>query len=292
MAGAVLRPADLARPWRGAPRLRRRGQPIPRLLRRHPDHQPRLRHPRGDRRGARAGRQGPALLDALPLGADGRAGRAHLRTLRDPGRQGVLHHVRHRGQRCGAAAGNDLPPLQPGPGPAQQLPRPIVHYDRDHGTAILVAHVGERPVRQLRARRLPPAQPVPRPGRRRLHRCLRRRPRAGLRHDDLGRRGRHDRRAHPGRRRLRHPARRLLRRPEEGTRQPRRPLHLRRGPDRLGPHRRALLGLPGPRHHPRPHDLRQGGRQRPRPRWRGRLGRAARLAAGELALHVRWEPAE
>ncbi len=39
-------------------------------------------------------------------------------------------------------------------------------------------------------------------------------------------------------------------------------LHLRRGADRLGAHRRALLGLPGARRHPGPAHLRQGHRQR------------------------------
>ena len=40
------------------------------------------------------------------------------------------------------------------------------------------------------------------------------------------------------------------------------PVHLRRGADRLGPHRRPLLGLPGPRRRARHDHLRQGAGQR------------------------------
>ena len=72
---------------------------------------------------------------------------------------------------------------------------------------------------------------------------------------------------------------------------PRDPLHLRRGADRLGPDRRALLGLPGARGDPRPADVRQGGRQRPQPRRSGRPGRDHRLDAGQLDLDVRRQPA-
>ena len=46
-----------------------------------------------------------------------------------------------------------------------------------------------------------------------------------------------DRRADPGGRRLRNASRRAVRPDGQGTRQPRHPLHLRRGPDRLGSHR-------------------------------------------------------
>ena len=103
-----------------------------------------------------------------------------------------------------------------------------------------------------------------------LHRGLRRRPREGAGHRRLGRRGLPDRRAHPGGGRQHHPARRHVRGPEGGPRPPRHPVHLRRGADRLGPHRRALLGLPGPRDRPRHDHLRQGHRQRPAPRRGGR----------------------
>ena len=54
----------------------------------------------------------------------------------------------------------------------------------------------------------------------------------------------------------------LVRRLPQGARRARHPLHLRRGADRLGPHRRALLGLPGARRHARPAHVRQGHRQR------------------------------
>ena len=56
-----------------------------------------------------------------------------------------------------------------------------------------------------------------------------------------------DRRAHPGRRRLHLAARRAVRGLPRGAGRARHPVDRRRGADRLGPHRRALLGLAGAR---------------------------------------------
>ena len=51
--------------------------------------------------------------------------------VRHPRRQGLLHHLRHRGQRRRAAAGDVAAgAVQPDPGDAQQLPRPVVLHDR------------------------------------------------------------------------------------------------------------------------------------------------------------------
>ena len=115
----------------------------------------------------------------------------------------------------------------------------------------------------LRAERRPLPQPVRAPARRRVLGRLRRRPAPGHRHDDLRRRRLPDRRADPGRRRLHHAARRVLPRAQGRLRRVRHPVHRRRGADRLGPYRRALLGHRGARRHARPDDLRQGHRQRP-----------------------------
>ena len=87
-----------------------------------------------------------------------------------------------RGQRGGAAAGDDGPAQQPGPGPAQQLPRPLLRGHGGHRQPELVGvqlHPGQR---QLRPRRLPLPQPVQGPARRPLHRRLRRRPARRDRH--------------------------------------------------------------------------------------------------------------
>ena len=52
--------------------------------------------------------------------------------VRHPRRPGLLHHLRHRGQRHRPAAGHHVPPLQPDPGAAQQLPRPVLRDGRHH----------------------------------------------------------------------------------------------------------------------------------------------------------------
>ena len=82
--------------------------------------------------------------------------------------------------------------------------------------------------------------------RRRVHRRLRRRPARGARPGGRRRRGVH-RRAHPGRRRVHLRPGRPARRVRGSVAREGDPVDLRRGADRLGPHRRALLGLAGPR---------------------------------------------
>ena len=250
------------------------GTPLPRLLRRDPHHHDGLRRARGGRRHPHAGGPDDPHLDALPHPPDGRAGRADAPAVGHPRRQGLLHHLGHRGQRGRAAAGLDRPALQPGAGAAQQLPRALVRHDRHHRQPGLVGVEPDAVHRPLRRRRLP----VPRPGRTarsgRRHRRGGRRPARRDRHRHRRRRRLPDRRADPGRRRVHRAARRAVRRDEEGARRARDPLRLRRGADRMGPHRRPLLGLPGPRRRARPAHLRQGRRQRPGAGRRGRAGRA------------------
>ena len=165
-----------------------------------------------------------------------------------------------------------------------------LRHDRHHREPGLVPVVADPVPGQLHAVRLPLPEPVPPPGRRRLHRGLHRGPARCDRHPDRGGHRRPDRRAHPGRRRVRHPSRRLLRPGREGVPGARHALHRRRGADRLGPDRRPLLGPPGPRDHPRPDDLRQGPGQRADHRRRGRPGRDHGLGLGQLHLHLRRQP--
>ena len=82
------------------------GNALPGLLRRHPHHDDRARPARGDQGGQRAGRADHPHLHALPQPADGGAGRADRHAVRHPRRPGLLHHLRHRGQRHRAAAGH------------------------------------------------------------------------------------------------------------------------------------------------------------------------------------------
>ena len=73
--------------------------PLPRLLRRDPHHHDGLRRARGGRRHPHAGGPDDPHVDALPHPPDGRAGRAAGAAVGHPRRQGLLHHVGHRGQR-------------------------------------------------------------------------------------------------------------------------------------------------------------------------------------------------
>ena len=79
LAGPLLRRADRDRARRGPPRLGRRRQPLPGLLRRHPHHDDRARAARGDQGRRRAGRADHPQLHAVPEPADGGAGRADRR---------------------------------------------------------------------------------------------------------------------------------------------------------------------------------------------------------------------
>ena len=72
-----------------------------------------------------------------------------------------------------------------------------------------------------------------------------------------------------------------------GPRRARHPAHLGRGADRLGPHRRALLGHLRARDRPGRDDLRQGPGQRLRHRRRGGPRRAARRHPRQRHLHLR-----
>ena len=114
----------------------------------------------------------------------------------------------------------------------------------------------------------------------RVHRGLRGRP-GGHARPDRRRRRRADRRADPGRRRVHLAARRAATpRSARCSTRARHPVDHRRGADRLGPHRRPLLGLAGarrerPARHPH---LRQGHRQRHVHRRRRRPRRDHELA--------------
>ena len=69
-----------------------------------------------------------------------------------------------------------LPTQQPGARVAEQLPRPIVRHDRDHGEPFVVADEPVGTPGLVRPRRIPTAEPVPRPRRRCVHRRVRARP--------------------------------------------------------------------------------------------------------------------
>ena len=179
------------------------GPHLPRLLRRRADQLDGLRRRRDRRRGPQAARhRHPAHLDAVPDPLAGRAGRADRVAVRHPGREGVLHQLRQRGQRHGVDARDAVPAQQPGAGDAQLLPRPVLRDGRDHRQPRLVGVGAEPGQGQLRPRRVPLPQPVPGPVGRRLHRGLRRRPGGRAGHGDGGRRRVPDRRADPGRRRV------------------------------------------------------------------------------------------
>src|SRR6266542_846330 len=112
-----------------------------------------------------------------------------------------------------------------------------------------------------------------------------------LRNSYLGRGRGDDLRAHPGRRRVRHAAARVLRDREGHPRRVRDPVHLRRGPDRVRPHRRDVLGDRGVRRPARRHGHGQGPRQRHGHGRRARPPGDRRLAQGQLDLDVRRQPA-
>ena len=85
----------------------------------------------------------------------GGAGRADRRAVRDPGREGLLHLLRHRGERDGAAAGHPGAPVRAGAGAAQQLPRPVVRRDGHHRHPRLVGVGAVAGAGLLRPRGLP-----------------------------------------------------------------------------------------------------------------------------------------
>ena len=221
------------------------GNALPRLLRRHPHHDDRARPARGDRGGQRAGRARSSTPPRSTSTADGGAGRADRPVSGDPRRQGVLHDVGHRGERRGAAAGDVVPALATRSSrcatatTAGRSRTVAITGNRGWSPTIAVAvpdvcyvHGGYRfrsPFRDLAdaefiAACVEDLRDViePRRRRRRLH----------------------DRRADPGRRRVRrHRPTGFFGAIAGGARRARHPVHRRRGADRLGPHRRALLGL-------------------------------------------------
>ena len=181
-------------------------------------------------------------------------------------------------------------PVQPDPRAAQQLPRPVVLHDRDHRQPDLVADVAVAVPDLLRARRQPLPQPVRRAGGRRVRRrrawrtCARCSTRRGgdvacLIAEPIQGVGGFTARARRAARRLR-----------EGAGRARHPVDQRRGADRLGPHRRALLGLAGARpgrRDPGHRHVRQGHRERAVGGRRHRPRRDHGQPARQLDLDVR-----
>ena len=158
----------------------------------------------------------------------------------------------------------DRPAVQPGAGPAQQLPRPFVRHDGRHRQPGLVGVEPDAVHGQLRrtpatasaARGVDLDRPTPSPA------CARRPPRRHRRPPPRGDVACLIAEPIQGVGGFAIPPDGLLRRHAEGARRVRDPVRQRRGADRLGPHRRPLLGLPGARRRARPADLRQGPRQR------------------------------
>ena len=83
-------------------------------------------------------------LDPVPGPAHGRTGRAHLGAVGDTRRQGVLRQLRQRGQRHRPAAVLHGPAVQPDPGAALQLPRPVLRQHGGHRAAELVVRRASR----------------------------------------------------------------------------------------------------------------------------------------------------
>ena len=228
--------------------------------------------PRCARRSSGRSRPGSAHLHALPDPQPGRARREDRQALRHPGRQGVLHQLRHRGQRDRAAARarytrktNQVLAMR------QLLPRPHLRHGR--------ASRATRWKSELRSSRSapttctaptgtsPPSASCPtrttsrpasttcatarRPSPAATWRALIAEPIQGVGGFTMAPDG-------------------LFAAYKEVLRRARHPVHLRRGADRLGPHRRELLGHPGARRHAGLHDVRQGPRQRLRDRRRRR----------------------
>ncbi len=153
-----------------------------------------------------------------------------------PPQEVLLHQQRHRGRRHGHHRRQDVHRAARDRRPAPLLQRPVGHRPLRHRPRPLAPPA--RPGRRHRPRPRPLLLPLPvqddlprvRPG-------LRRRHRGG--HPDHDHR--RDRRLHgrddPGRRRLHRPAARLLRARRRDRPPARRPVHRRRGADRLGPNR-------------------------------------------------------
>ena len=267
------------------------GHPLPGLLRRHPHHDDRARAARGDQGGRRAGRADHPHVHAVPEPADGGAGRADRRGLR-----------RSRTPRSSS------PPPAPRPTTPRCCWRRRCAGPTRSSRCATATTAGRSP-------RSP--SPATGPGRRR--RCRRSRPTTctaasgtaarspGLADGEFIAACVADLRevldqaggdvaafiAEPiqGVGGFTSRARRAARRVRRGAARARHPVDQRRGADRLGPHRRALLGLAGARrgrHDPGHRHVRQGHRQRPvdgrghRPR-----PRSWTASRGQLDLDVR-----
>ena len=291
LARPLLRGPDRDHPRRGPPRLGRRRQQLPRLLRRHPHHDDRARPARGHQ-GGRASRPGGSS------------------TPRRSTSTGRWSNSPSASPSCPASPtpGSSSPPPAPRPTtPPCCSPPPTGGPTRSWRCATATtagpsARSASPATRGWSPTCLSPLQTLY------VHGGVRTRgPYAELSDaefiaacvadlkDLLG----HTRapaaliaEPDPGRRRLHLTARRAVRGLPRGPRPARHPVDRRRGADRLGPHRRALLGLAGARRarsarHPH---LRQGHRQRHVHRRRRRPRRDHELPGRQLHLDLRRYP--
>ncbi len=127
--------------------------------------------------------EGDAHLDVVPVGTDDRVRRNGGRRVGDPRRPCVLHAVGQRSQRCRAVVGDLVSQVESDPGDSQQLPRARFQHPGRHVARVVAFDLVDGPPGPVRSRWLPPPLTVPRARRRRLHRGVRRRPRAIARHD-------------------------------------------------------------------------------------------------------------
>ena len=241
--------------------LRRDRAPLPGSVRRHRDGLLRALPSEGGRQGPGAGGDAPAHHHHLsPPEHAGAGGEARLEDAAGA-RRHLFRQQRQRGERSRDHHGAALHRAHRRRRGAQRVPRRVAVLDGPDVALHLEAADAPGALR--------PSRPVPRalPQPRRRHAGRdRRRERGGHRRADPLLHAREDRRLHrradPGRRRRHHGGAELLPRGLPDRPGARRPLHRRRGADRLRPHRRALLGLPefrrGARHR---HDG-QGIRQR------------------------------
>ena len=257
---------------------RRRRAHLPRLLRRRADQHGRLRHP-GDPRGGRAPARAPGIVHTSTLYLIRQQIELAEKVARVSGIPDARVFFTNSGTEANEAA---LLVATNHRRSNQILAVRNSYHGRSYAAMGVTGHrswsssLAQPAPGQLAALRRPAARPAGPPRRGRARRSRRRRPARGARHADRRRRRGADRRADPGRRRVRAPAPDgLLGALKKVLDETRHPADLRRGADRLGPHRRALLGLPGARRHAGPADLRQGHRQRLRAGRRRRPGRGA-----------------
>ena len=233
----VLRTAPHPGPRQGHVPHRRPGHRLPGLLRWHPHRQRGPLQRRGEPGHHRPERDPAAHLDPVPHRAPGRAGREDRRDHPGASSEELLHLLGHRGQRDRRVPGPARHRTLRHRRPAPRLFRTQRGDSQHHRARSLADHAQCHPLHQARPQSLLlPLQPG-------AHLPLLRpalRARRGGTHpdDDHGRDRRVHGRAHPGRGRLHHPAQGVL--PGSPCHRPqvRRPVHLRRGADGLGAHRR------------------------------------------------------